>query len=177
MKTYIYFLASLLLFSGNIAAQWYQQNSGTTANLNSIFFIDENTGWACGDSGKIINTTNGGFDWLEQNSNTTDRVKAIQFVDENNGWAYSLNQIFRTTDGGITWEAQNLSPYQIVGLQFVNSNTGWLVYQRIDLVAVISKTTDSGNTWTIQYVFLRRKSRLDYNIFLGGRYQNYRRGK
>ena len=152
MKSKLYLkhiLIVVIFLSGNIFAQWYQQSSGTTANLQSVFFIDENIGWICGDSGKIIKTTNGGLDWLEQNSYTTDVLKEIHFVDENNGWAYSSFLILGTTDGGTTWVLQDTLS-TIVGLQFVDENTGWLIYQRIDLVSFINKTTDGGTSWMVQ---------------------------
>jgi photosystem II stability/assembly factor-like uncharacterized protein len=150
MKTYLTLLIFLFFLSGNIKAQWYQQNSGTTVNLQSVIFIDESTGWVCGDSGKIIKTTNGGLDWLEQNSNTTDGLKAIQFVDQDNGWAYGQYQILRTTDGGYTWDVQNTNPSYIIALQFVDLNTGWLIYDILDFGSYIVNTTDGGITWTLQ---------------------------
>lgn len=150
MKSYKYFFIVLLLFNNVTTAQWYQQNSGTTTGLYSIFFIDENTGWACGDSGKIIKTTNGGQDWLEQNSNTIASLRGIQFIDHNNGWAYGYHQILNTTNGGTSWNVQDFPPpAYIVAHQYINLSIGWFIYQNEDS-SFISKTTDGGNTWTIQ---------------------------
>jgi photosystem II stability/assembly factor-like uncharacterized protein len=151
MKSYKYFFIVLLLFNNIITAQWYQQNSGTTTHLYSVFFIDENTGWTCGDSGKIIKTTNGGLDWLEQNSNTIAYLRVIQFIDHNNGWAYGYHQILNTTNGGTTWNVQDFPPpAYIVALQYINLNTGWFIYHNSDS-SYIAKTTNGGNTWTIQF--------------------------
>jgi len=144
---------SLLVFilPITISAQWYQQNSGTTTHLYSVFFIDENTGWTCGDSGKIIKTTNGGLDWLEQNSNTIAYLRVIQFIDQNNGWAYGYHQILNTTNGGTTWNVQDFPPpAYIVALQYINLNTGWFIYHSSD-TSYIAKTTNGGNSWTIQF--------------------------
>ncbi len=150
MKSYKYFFIVLLLFNNLTTAQWYQQNSGTTIDLYSVFFINENTGWTCGDSGKIIKTTNGGLDWLEQNSNTTIWLKGIQFVDANNGWAYGYNQILNTTDGGTVWNVQDFPPpAYIVALQYINLNIGWIIYHNSDS-SFIAKTTNGGNTWEVQ---------------------------
>jgi len=150
MKSYKYFFIVLLLFNNLTTAQWYQQNSGTTTHLYSVFFIDENTGWTCGDSGKIIKTTNGGQDWLEQNSNTIAPLRVIQFIDQNNGWAYGYNQILNTTSGGTTWNVQDFPPpAYIVALQYINLNTGWIIYHNSDS-SYIAKTTNGGNTWILQ---------------------------
>jgi photosystem II stability/assembly factor-like uncharacterized protein len=40
-------------------ASWETQNSNTTSGLYSVYFIDENTGYAVGESGIIVKTTNG----------------------------------------------------------------------------------------------------------------------
>ncbi|MDZ7622912.1 MAG: YCF48-related protein [Ignavibacteriaceae bacterium] len=149
MRTFKIFL---LVFIPVVAAsaQWYQQNSGTTFHLQSVFFINENIGWACGNEGVIIKTTSGGEDWFEQNSTTTEDLREIIFVDENYGWAYHYHLILTTTDGGATWSAQPFGQ-NLVALQFINANTGWQLYFIIDVATFISKTTDGGATWSIQY--------------------------
>ena len=61
---------SLLVFilSVTVSAQWYQQNSGTGADLYAVSFSDEDHGWAAGASSTILRTTNGGTNWTIQNS-------------------------------------------------------------------------------------------------------------
>ena len=39
---------------------WVQQNSGTTYNINKVFFIDVDFGFAVGENGMILRTTTGG---------------------------------------------------------------------------------------------------------------------
>ncbi len=149
MRTHKIFLL-VFIFAITLSAQWYQQHSGTTSHLHSVFFINENIGWACGNEGVIIKTTNGGEDWFEQNSTTTEDLKEILFVDENYGWAYQYHLILSTTDGGTTWSAQPFAQ-NLVALQFISESTGWLLYYGIDLATFISKTTDGGITWSIPY--------------------------
>src|SRR5690606_12365983 len=59
--------------SGKIArrtpAGWVAIDSGTTANLRSVTFVDASTGWAVGD-GVILHTTDGGQTWSQQVSPT-----------------------------------------------------------------------------------------------------------
>jgi photosystem II stability/assembly factor-like uncharacterized protein len=143
---------SLLVFilSITISGQWYQQISGTGSNLQSVFFINLNTGWACGSDGVIIKTTNGGQDWFEQISNTTTELRGIQFVDANNGWAFGGNQILSSTDGGSIWTVQNfLSSSYLSALQFINVNLGWVISHSTD-TSYIFQTTDGGISWTLQ---------------------------
>ena len=55
------YILIITIFTINIAnAQWTALTSGTTNNLNSVFFTDANTGYAVGDYGTILKTTNGG---------------------------------------------------------------------------------------------------------------------
>ncbi|MCH8034270.1 MAG: T9SS type A sorting domain-containing protein [Bacteroidetes bacterium] len=151
MKSLVNSLFVLLLLSGDITAQWFHQNSGTTANLGSVFFIDVNIGWTCGTGGKIIKTTNGGLDWFDQNSNTSVGLNTIQFIDANNGWACGSNQILKTTDGGLLWSVQNFpSSTSLYTIQFVNTNIGWITSYFAD-TSYIQKSTNGGDTWTVQY--------------------------
>jgi photosystem II stability/assembly factor-like uncharacterized protein len=49
---------------------WTSQNSGTARSLNGVYFTDSNNGWAVGESGTILHTTNGGIVPVELNSFT-----------------------------------------------------------------------------------------------------------
>ena len=53
----------------------YNKSCVTTANLNSVHFENASNGWAVGDSGIILHTTNAGQDWITQTSGTS-----IQFI-------------------------------------------------------------------------------------------------
>ncbi len=80
-----------------------------------------------------------------------DRMKNIydiSFKDGLNGWlvgGYNLvPNVLRTTDGGYTWENQNINISQnILAMQFVNSTYGWMVGTN----GTIIKTLDGGETW------------------------------
>ena len=96
---FFFFLATQICF-----AQWYQQNSGTTQNLNDVTFIDANNGTAVGGVGTIIKTTNGGTDWTSQSSGTINYLYGVSFTDSNNGTAVGdYGKILRTTNGGVTF--------------------------------------------------------------------------
>ncbi|GAB1430107.1 hypothetical protein MASR2M18_09400 [Ignavibacteria bacterium] len=76
-------------------------------NINSVFFLQSNTalGWACGDFGTLLATTNGGDSWLVQKSKTTADFFGIAFADDKTGCAVGRGGIiFRTVDGGKSWE-------------------------------------------------------------------------
>ena len=50
---------------------WTTLSSGTTNDLNSVYFTDANTGYAVGDTGTILKTIDGGTTWtaiIERNN-------------------------------------------------------------------------------------------------------------
>ena len=110
-KLFLLFIAFLFLQFTSLAQDgWFQQTSGTIHNLNSVYFVDINTGWAVGDSGTILNTTNGGTNWNVQTIDTMFSLYSVHFEDNNTGWAVgnylNVAVILKTTDGGINWNPQ-----------------------------------------------------------------------
>ena len=43
-------------------------------------------GWAVGQKGTILQTTDEGASWKAQTSGTTEFLLAVEFLDANNGW-------------------------------------------------------------------------------------------
>jgi photosystem II stability/assembly factor-like uncharacterized protein len=148
-----------------ISAQWIMQNSGTQLNLNSIFFIDSNTGWAVGDEGIILTTTNGGSDWITQPGATTDNLYSVHFENSNVGWVVGENvRIMKSTDGGSSWSAQFANPpfpVDLRSVQFQNLNEGWAVghfmYSSTGYDSYIIKTTNGGTSWQNNWGFMDEK--------------------
>jgi len=139
----------LTFFSINTGGTtWYVASSGLSDALNSIRFIDSNTGWACGLNGAILKTTNGGISWAAQSSGTTNHLYSIFFIDSNTGWACGYNgTILKTTNGGSTWAAQSSgTTNHLRSIFFIDSNTGWAC----GFGGTILKTTNGGTTWSAQ---------------------------
>ena len=44
-----------------------------SSSLLDVEFINRTTGWACGDGGVIVKTTNGGINWLQQVSGVSNK--------------------------------------------------------------------------------------------------------
>ncbi|MDH3267940.1 MAG: YCF48-related protein [Ignavibacteria bacterium] len=155
----------VFILSITIPAQWVMQNSGTQLNLNSIFFIDSNTGWAVGDEGIILKTTNGGNDWITQPGVTTDNLYSVHFENSNIGWIVGENvRIMKSTDGGSSWSAQFANPpfpVDLRSVQFQNLNEGWAVghyiYSSTDYDSYIIKTTNGGTSWQNNWGFMDEK--------------------
>ncbi len=136
---------------------WYTQNSGTNRLLFDVCFVDQNTGWVCGQTGTILHTSDGGANWTDLNAPPINYYSGIYFVNDSTGWVVGFGgRIQRTTDSGNTWNMQT-SPtqYSISDLYFVNAATGWTVGGKprtfTNPVREILHTTDGGNNWTTQY--------------------------
>lgn len=132
---------------------WERIESPIQQNLNSVCFTDSLTGWAAGDSGIIIHTTDGGDNWIIQDSKTENDIVKVFFLNSNLGWASSFNYtttpygtiILKTTNGGVDWVAE---PYPdenifINSVLFLDSLNGWMGGSPHALV----NTTDGGINW------------------------------
>jgi photosystem II stability/assembly factor-like uncharacterized protein len=127
---------------------WTQQVSGTSQNLRGLNFVNDLTGWACGYSGVILKTTNGGENWIQQTSPTGAILYDINFINQNTGWAVGeSSSIIKTTNGGINWFS--LTPPPVMSLFwsvfFTDSSTGYVTGQYSD--NRVFKTTNGGNNW------------------------------
>ena len=96
-------------------------------DLWGVTFVDANTGWAVGDDGVILHTTNGGALWSQQESGVTSSLYAVQFVSPTTGWI--VEPILHTTDGGENWNSQTAEPCctGLRDLYFVDIDHGWAV--------------------------------------------------
>ena len=108
---------------------WITQSSGTNYPISSVSFINSFTGWAAclgndefnTDSTIILKTVDGGDTWFSQafvrQLGQGIHLYSVCFINKNIGWAAGGsfpgingwgNAIIKTTDGGNTWNEQNL---------------------------------------------------------------------
>ena len=117
--------------------------------FNSVFFIDENTGWLTGMGGWTYKTTNGGNSWIRVSTIGSFFYYDVYFINALTGWLAGSNEsalgggvILRTTNGGYNWNLQSYSR-AIYSLCFPDSCTGWAVGDR----GTILKTTNGGSVF------------------------------
>ena len=137
-------LVSLLARGGT----WTAQQSGVGKNLHSVAFADATHGWAVGDLGTILRTTDGGAHWTVLNSGTGSNRQSVAFPDTTHGWAVDQDGgIVHTTDGGTHWTPQQShNAYMLTSVAFIDAEHGWAVgFHRLILT-----TTDGGAHWTSQ---------------------------
>jgi putative cell wall-binding protein len=150
------------------------------AYANSLYFVDEDTGWATGN-GTLIRSTDGGVTWVDVRPDGTQRLYwTPHFIDANTGWVVGDNGlIMRTTDGGDSWVFQDSGvSTELIDVHFVDANTGWVSGND----GLILATDDGGDTWVAQHRggtrYLRDLFFVDANtgwgVGAGGRVVAYR---
>lgn len=126
---------------------WYAQPSGTTNSLNGVFFLPNGReGWAVGDAGTIVHTTDAGVSWATQVSTTSFSLRSVWFTSSQVGYAAGYGgTIMRTQNAGASWSrittlaaSENLND-----ICFADSQHGWAVGAN----GVIARTADGGATW------------------------------
>ncbi|MBZ0202929.1 MAG: T9SS type A sorting domain-containing protein [Ignavibacteria bacterium] len=74
------------------------------SDLNSVWFADDNTGWAVGNAGRIVKTVNGGLNWTPQTAPGADNLNGVKFTSSTNGYACGDNgKVIYTLNGGTNW--------------------------------------------------------------------------
>ncbi len=137
------FLSSVSIFS---QSQWRWQHPLPEGNtLNSVEFTNEKTGYAAGDIGSILKTTDGGKNWEKLSSGTDNNIHKIKFLNTGNGIAAGKNGVLmRTTDGGRNWKkVTDISMPDIHDIDIADYN-----YFICGLNGFIMRSADSGKTWT-----------------------------
>jgi photosystem II stability/assembly factor-like uncharacterized protein len=114
------------------ASSWSQQTSGTTNELRSVHFINENEGWAAGANVTLLHTTDGGGTWSPVTNTGVDPpngFNAVRMIDQNTVWAGGRAAAIRSTNGGRNWGGVQWTA--ATGIPFQNSlfpasaETGW----------------------------------------------------
>ena len=126
---------------------WTLLNSGTTQDLNSIDFSDEDNGLIVGDNGLILRTINGGDTWNIITSGVSNNLNGVSYANADTAIAVGGGPtILRTSDGGVNWEVITVAIYgNLLSVDIDISGNG--IAGGTD--QTIIKTDDAGATWSI----------------------------
>jgi len=121
--------------------------------LRSITFTDALHGFAVGNNGVIIATTNGGNSWSSVSAPIQRDFNAITFINADTGYIaggldsglFSRRTILRTVNGGSNWSVHSDTTGGIINdISFASDMEGYIVG---DFASVL-KTTDRGSNWS-----------------------------
>jgi len=143
---------------------------GPTSPINALWMSDATTGWARTTTHRILHTTDGGKSWQDVTppypvGKMGQFPPAFASLNGTMAWVAVFekqqpdgtipNVLFRTSDGGHTWQEAMLprSGLGVSQVQFVNAQDGWVLAsyggvaagsQAVDLF----RSTDGGQTWS-----------------------------
>ncbi|MFC2084122.1 YCF48-related protein [Bacteroidota bacterium] len=115
--------------------------------FNAIEFTDLNIGFAVGDNGNVVKSTNGGENWIYiSDSFTNSNFSSVCFMDAESAWTVGGKKMFFTSDAGSTWTDKTIYDWLALSeVYFVNTTNGWAMGDTDFL-----RTTDGGETWVGQ---------------------------
>ena len=176
---------SLVAVASTINAQWTAQGTGFSAasrGLSEIRIVDANTVWALAYDGgapvppattganiqEFTQTTSAGASWssgIIDVSDPTKQITNISPVSATTAWAGAVDSanggggVFKTSNSGGAWTAQNATAYTTVGtlasyfdfVHFFDANIGITVGDPIGAGVgefEVYRTINGGTTWT-----------------------------
>jgi photosystem II stability/assembly factor-like uncharacterized protein len=125
----------------------------------SVFFLSPETGWLVCEA--VYYTRDGGRNWqllsptprgiehrqrdMRVAPTVANFIPALWFTDTKNGLMARMDgEVYRTNDGGTTWDLIWEVKKKITDIYFANSQDGWLAGEG----GFVARTNDSGKTWT-----------------------------
>ncbi|MBZ0272344.1 hypothetical protein K8I61_09925 [bacterium] len=142
---------------------WTLLSTGVEEHLFAVHFADDAHGIVVGNFGRILSTKDGGASWQTTvlEAMVSAPIFAVHMFDADNAllageypiWeaqleedveAETLSSIFRTADGGLTWERVAMpDTSHLFGLAFATNEIGYAVGTK----GTFLETRDGGATW------------------------------
>lgn len=141
--------------------------------VHSVKMVDENVVWMASsvflfgppsdDLATVSKSLDGGITWeqLPIPNTTGSYALDVAAVDENTAYVtlwgpdffndLSLDALYKTTDGGATWQELDSYPHSPNYVHFFDENEGWVFggdVKDFSLTPVMSVTVDGGETWS-----------------------------
>ena len=150
-----------IMHTANGGAAWTVQNAQTSNNIEYLYFLNRNLGWASEFNYTtvpygtvLLKTTNGGATWQGQPFPVENIfMSCILFTDSLHGWMGGKpNGIYKTSDGGTSWtqaliDTSTLAFFPVLDIAFYNQQYGYASGGILDVAGVIWRTKNGGNSW------------------------------
>ena len=123
--------------------------------FTDVEFLNASNGFVCTDyhtgGARLFATTNGGNEWnVLNNPSTYFTYEDMYVLSETEIWAVNSEPleggVFRTTNGGITWQRKHYMSSQADRVYMINSRIGF-ISNGDNVNSWLRKTTDAGDTW------------------------------
>lgn len=148
-------LLLILLLSANLAnAQWLELTTGTTEDLNEVYFPATDTGYVVGRNGTVLKTVDGGDNWSSLTTGVDLDFNELHFLSTEEGWIVGDSGIVcGTTNGGNNWNCTFVPGATEINLHSVYAvNSNDLIIGGQDFNGVnfgyIATSNNGGVSWT-----------------------------
>lgn len=154
------------MMSETYTQKWFKQSNNFWHKLYDVKFNDYQNGYAIGDHGIFIKTTDGGKNWTEKQIGLN--LPFYKFANPASGTFHAVSEhgaIYSSSDNGDTWVRQSISAKQ--NIRSITMNTqqnGWVVGDK----GLVASTSDSAKTWNVQYLDTT-KNFFDAGMFNDGK--------
>lgn len=116
---------------------WLTQDAQQGGTLLAIIAQDAQRAWVYSAQSNDVKTTNGGLTWDAQGP-----YWGVYFLNPDTGWVRDRDTLYRTFDGGRTFEKIGLRGIFYKRSQFTDVNHGWTYG-----LEIIGSTSDGGYNW------------------------------
>jgi photosystem II stability/assembly factor-like uncharacterized protein len=148
--------AGTFMKTSNAGANWYfhhkagfPYSEGSSGNLYTAYFFNQNTGIVAGSSGAVLRTTNAGINFDTVTSiSSSGTIYSFYFINNTTGFLAGSSTVglYRTTNAGTSWTMVNTpSPSFIVYDVYATDLNNIRI---CSLSANFYYTTNGGNNWT-----------------------------
>ena len=141
--------SSLILRTGDGGATWnnvYLNNSGSwPRNIREVKFKN-NSFYAAGSNGVFMSGANKGTNWAALPNGGGDYFKAISVINSQEIFAIDEDNIYKSTNAGLTWDVYSFEDGDLADIEFLNEDVGVAVSE--DYIYV---TQNGGKSWEISY--------------------------
>lgn len=153
--------------------EWKIQADLDSLTLESIHFVNRDTGWISGEKGLLFHTTDGGASWeMRRVADSDSWIYGVYFINSMKGLAVGLRPganmlepVFqKTADGGDRWvDASDEMPQTgFEAIHFSNFREGYLAG-----FGHILYTGNGGDSWSVQFTDTTSNTRCRFIRGLG----------
>lgn len=137
----------LIMRSGDNGTTWELPPSNTYETLRDVAFVTPQEALVVGDAGLVLRSEDGGRMWETTTIANAEGGLGKLDVYGNSVWITSHDRLFRSSNGGQTWEAPIALPDTALSLARASEMIGLMVSGD----GTLYRTTDGGTVWEVGF--------------------------
>jgi hypothetical protein len=121
-----------ILKSLDTGKTWFKLYSGLNNNLNSVLFLNKDTGLIAGDGGIILLTKNGGLTWENRIGGISQNLNCIYKYNDTLIFVAGDKIVLYSTNSGYSWVKDSNAPqcnfYACSSIYSIKTNTNFILF-------------------------------------------------